>query len=173
MASVSLEVRGMTCASCVGRVERSLRKIEGVTHAIVNLATERATVDYQPDLIGTDGLRAAIVGAGYEAHVRADDASSAAAEVSQEGSLGASRRDVLAAAAFAGPLVFFTMLPMLVPALHEAWGPLTHFFMGWGGLLFAAPVQLWAGRRFYRQGIAELLLCIRVRPDIAPPRTSK
>src|SRR5215212_2368791 len=60
-----LPIGGMTCASCVRRVERALSKVEGVHSAGVNLATERATVKYDPTLVDLSKLRAAVEGAGY------------------------------------------------------------------------------------------------------------
>ncbi|MEO8288381.1 MAG: heavy metal translocating P-type ATPase [Chloroflexota bacterium] len=62
---LKLPVGGMTCASCVRRVERALQKVEGVTDAGVNLATERATVKYDPTLATIDSLKAAVEKAGY------------------------------------------------------------------------------------------------------------
>ena len=64
LTSVELSVQGMTCASCVGRVEKALRAVEGVKDATVNLATERATIR---GVAGTDDLIAAIEKVGYEA----------------------------------------------------------------------------------------------------------
>src|SRR5712691_1401767 len=60
-----LPIGGMTCASCVRRVERALQKVEGVQSAGVNLATERATVKYDPSRVSLASLRAAVEGAGY------------------------------------------------------------------------------------------------------------
>jgi P-type Cu+ transporter len=65
IAELSLPVEGMTCASCVNRVERFLSKADGVTSATVNLATERATVHYDPARIDRGGLVAAVEAAGY------------------------------------------------------------------------------------------------------------
>jgi len=62
-----LEIRGMTCASCVGRVERKLKKVPGVDEAQVNLATERASVRYDPGQTDVDVLVKAIESAGYSA----------------------------------------------------------------------------------------------------------
>ena len=62
---VSLNIGGMTCASCVARVERSLRRVEGVRTASVNLATERATVEFDPSVGGPSALRRAVEDAGY------------------------------------------------------------------------------------------------------------
>ena len=65
-ATDTLAIGGMTCASCVGRVEKALRRAPGVLKATVNLATERATVEYLPGTTGRDDLAAAVRRAGYE-----------------------------------------------------------------------------------------------------------
>src|SRR5688572_30178784 len=62
---VALPVRGMTCASCAGRVERALGRVDGVAEAAVNLATERATVAYDPARTDPDALARAVEAAGY------------------------------------------------------------------------------------------------------------
>jgi Cu+-exporting ATPase len=64
-ATIELPITGMTCANCALTVERALRKIEGVVRADVNLATEKATIEYVPSLVGMEDLRRAIEGAGY------------------------------------------------------------------------------------------------------------
>ena len=64
--SVDLPIEGMTCASCVARVEKGLAKVPGVNAATVNLATERATVFVDPALAGRDDLVRAVVDTGYE-----------------------------------------------------------------------------------------------------------
>ena len=66
-ADCTLDVGGMTCASCVGRVERALHKIDGVNDAQVNLATEVATVSFDPTRVDTDDLVRAVTQAGYTA----------------------------------------------------------------------------------------------------------
>src|SRR3954452_13405723 len=66
-AACTLEIGGMTCASCVGRVEKALRKLDGVAAAEVNLATEVATVRFDPEQVGLDELTAAVSRAGYTA----------------------------------------------------------------------------------------------------------
>ncbi len=68
-AGVRFPVEGMTCASCVNRIERSLRKVDGVVEANVNLATETASVRYDPARVQMDGLRSAVEAAGYEARI--------------------------------------------------------------------------------------------------------
>ena len=66
-----LPVEGMTCASCVNRIERFLRKTPGVTDATVNLATERATVLVDPSLAARTDLVGAIEAAGYDVRAEA------------------------------------------------------------------------------------------------------
>ena len=64
LARVTLPVAGMTCASCVGRVERALRKVPGVVTASVNLATQTASVEHLPRVASMGDLRTAVEGAG-------------------------------------------------------------------------------------------------------------
>ncbi|RYF83048.1 MAG: copper-translocating P-type ATPase [Comamonadaceae bacterium] len=139
-----LGVGGMTCASCVTRVERALARVPGVTGASVNLATESARV--QADLPAGDAdaaqrlqaqLSRAVRAAGYEP--RAADAAVAPSDASPWAGFG----PVAAGLALSAPLV----LPMLLMPLGVAWMP-----PPWLQLLLAAPVQFWLGARFYRAG---------------------
>src|SRR5687767_8016886 len=66
-AKVRLEIEGMTCASCVARVEKALKALEGVDGADVNLATEGATVAFDPSQLGVDELIDAVESIGYQA----------------------------------------------------------------------------------------------------------
>ena len=68
-SGVRFPVEGMTCASCVNRIERYLRKVDGVVEANVNLATESASVRFDPERVQLDGLRAAVEAAGYDARI--------------------------------------------------------------------------------------------------------
>jgi P-type Cu+ transporter len=137
-----LSIAGMTCASCVGRVERALTRVPGVLDASVNLATERARVRSAgaPDL---DRLLAAVDAAGYTAqHLRAGDSGDdlrAAGSARPWGSQEA--RHVLIASLLTAPLV----LPMLGMLFGQHW-----MLPGWMQLLLATPVQFWLGARFYR-----------------------
>ncbi|HEV2129264.1 MAG TPA: heavy metal-associated domain-containing protein, partial [Thermomicrobiales bacterium] len=64
-AETQLAIEGMTCAACVRRVEKALEKVEGVSNASVNLATERARVAYDPARVDLAALTAAVQKAGY------------------------------------------------------------------------------------------------------------
>ena len=72
-ARIDLPITGMTCANCVGNVERALKRVEGVVSAEVNLASERATVEYLPSVTSLKDLRRAVEDAGYGAILAGDD----------------------------------------------------------------------------------------------------
>src|SRR5665811_1584188 len=63
--TVQIPVEGMTCASCVTRVQKGLGRMEGVTEASVNFATEKATVSYDPAVVGVDRIVATVKDVGY------------------------------------------------------------------------------------------------------------
>jgi len=152
---LELRVGGMTCAACVGRVERALLKLPGVLAATVNLATEQATIDYLPPTATPEQLQAAIRAAGYTpAPLSAGGDRERDARASEQRVL---RRDLQLAAACTLPVVLLAMGPMLLPGFGELLARLAPAGF-WHGLewLLATPVQLWAGRRFYRAGWAEV-----------------
>ena len=134
---IALVIGGMTCASCVNRIERALRGVPGVIEANVNLATERARVkaiaDDEAELAAR--LIAAVVDAGYTATLPQESAAVAAPRVAKE------TVHLLLAAALSLPLV----APMLALPFGEHW-----MLPGWLQLLLATPVQFWLGARFYR-----------------------
>jgi copper chaperone CopZ len=72
-AEIALPIVGMTCASCVNRIDRFLRKADGVSEVSVNLATESATIRYLPELTGAADLARVISNAGYEVPAAALD----------------------------------------------------------------------------------------------------
>ena len=78
----TLDIGGMTCASCVRRIEKSLLKLDGVTDARVNLATEVASITYAPEMLQLEDLTGAVTKAGYTATPRrqAEDTGGAATE---------------------------------------------------------------------------------------------
>jgi Cu+-exporting ATPase len=152
---LELRIEGMTCASCVARVERVLQKQPGVLDATVNLATERAVIDYLPATVEAHQLKAAIRDAGYE--VAEVERAEGREQDARARELAGLERDLAVAALFAVPVVLLAMGPMLWPAFG-AWltglAPATTWHVAeW---LLATPVQFWAGRRFYRAGWGEL-----------------
>ena len=159
-AQAVLQVDGMTCASCVGRVERALRAVPGVIEASVNLATERASVRYLPASVQPRALIQAVVDAGYGASLPDGDA--AALEASQAEhkfrQLQAMRRDVLWAVGLAVPVMILAMGSMVSPAFGQwldAVVPATiPRFWDWVQALLTSGVLFGPGRRFFRPGWA-------------------
>ena len=154
--TVDLAVTGMTCAACVGRVERALTAAPGVVEATVNLATERATVRYAPDATGPRPLAAVVRGAGYgvvepDVGAPAEDAERAARDA-ERGRLG---RRLLWAAGLTLPLLLVEMVPMAVPG-GMAWvdGLVPTQTRWWAAFALASAVQFGPGWRFYRAGWA-------------------
>jgi Cu+-exporting ATPase len=141
----SFGVQGMSCASCVARVEEALRSVPGVLDATVNLATERATVTYVPGTVTLRDLFAAVRQAGYEP-VEESEVRDTEREA-REQELRDLRTRFLVACAFTLPIVLGSIPKML--GLHVPWIPswLSSPFLQ---LLLATPVQFWAGLRFYR-----------------------
>lgn len=161
--TVELAVAGMTCASCVGRVERALKAIPGVAEAVANLATECATVRGVAD---ADVLIAAIDQAGYEAHLvqAATPAANDEAFARKDAERAALRRDLLSAAVLALPVFVLEMGSHLIPVMHH-WvagtlGVQTSWYLQFA---LTTLVLLLPGRRFYSKGVPGLL---RGRPDM-------
>ena len=145
---VTFEVKGMTCASCVGRVERVLKKVPGVLEASVNLANERATVEYLAGEVEPRELEKAVEGAGYGV-IREDERSSVAD--SHERDYRKLRTHFLLAAALTAVILVGSL-----PHMFEFMLPVPTGWLNLGLLLLATPVQLWAGWRFYRGAWAAL-----------------
>ncbi len=142
-AQTTLQVSGMTCASCAGRVEKALKALPGVVSASVNLATERASVQALPTLNAAT-LAQAVVKAGYEATVVLPDAAGAPAPMPRLPEWW----PVALGVALSLPL----LLPMLLAPfdIDAMLGP-------WWQLALAAPVQFGLGWRFYRAGFKAAL----------------
>ena len=138
MSTLDLSVGGMTCASCVMRVERALKSVPGVQDVNVNLATETARV------VAADGedmdarLRRAVRAAGYEPRVASgtDDEAAALSPWHGFGPVG---------------IGLLLSIPLLAPMLGQPFGQ-DWMRPPWIQLLLATPVQFWLGARFYRAG---------------------
>ncbi|MFZ5546047.1 MAG: copper ion binding protein, partial [Pseudomonadota bacterium] len=132
---ITLLVEGMTCASCVSRVEKALRKVPGVSGATVNLATEKASIQAL-STVPVAVLKAAIEKAGYTAKDVQDAKSQPAAHLPTWWPVAVS-----------GALTLPLVMPMLLQLFGIDW-----MLDGWLQLALATPVQFWLGWRFYRAG---------------------
>jgi Cu+-exporting ATPase len=132
--TLQLAIDGMTCASCVARVERALAAVPGVLRASVNLASESARVEIVRGVTSARALAAAVEAEGYSARLQA------AAPAAARDPAAAMKRDVILALLLAAPLV----APMLAApfGIGLALPP-------WLQWLLATPVQFWCARRFY------------------------
>ena len=154
---LSLSVEGMTCASCVARVEKALGKVPGVVSAQVNLATERASVTVRAGGTAVGDLASAVEKAGYGARaVGAGPPIEDRERAAREAELAGLRNAVLFAAVFTIPLALVAMARM-VPGVEASMLALSPE-RGWMWIEFAlaSPVQFYAGRRFYEIGWGEL-----------------
>lgn len=143
-------VEGMTCASCVARVEKALSSVEGVLSADVNLATERATVTYDPEKADFEAMERAVDEAGYRLVKSAEGEEALDRERRRrERETRLLKVKLVYSAASAAVIMFLSMLGMYIPGLKDV--PERTLFV----ILFAlaTPVQFWPGMTFYRAAL--------------------
>ncbi|CQR71821.1 Copper-exporting P-type ATPase A [Sporomusa ovata DSM 2662] len=143
---VDLKISGMTCAACSGRVERSLTKLPGIASAVVNLAVEKATVTYYPNVVSVSDIKAKIESIGFGAHELTDTLAVDKEKKAREAEVNRQRLRLFIAAGFSLPLLLGMVLHML-----GAMGRATELLMNpYLQLILATPVQFIAGWQFYR-----------------------
>ena len=148
-------ITGMTCASCVGRVERALLAVPGVSAATVNLATESARVD---GIASPDALLAAIRKAGYEARSAGGASAATLRAADRARDADQLKRDVILAAALTLPVFVLEMGGHMIPAFHH-W-IMANIGQGTSWLvqfLLTTLVLAGPGRRFFAKGLPALL----------------
>ena len=149
-AEIQLPIDGMTCGSCVNRIERFLRATDGVEDATVNLATEIATIRYLPDVAGRDTFVAAVEAAGYDVRQAPGGEAAVEASIADAAAADDARRDRESA----------TLLRQAIAAIAVAIGIMVAMFVpqtrvpmetiNWIALIPATIIQVVAGGRFYR-----------------------
>ncbi|WP_104490774.1 heavy metal translocating P-type ATPase [Acinetobacter indicus] len=160
-APIELSIDGMTCASCVARVEKALKKVPGVQQANVNLATEQAWVEADTT-VSADKLIQAIRKAGYDAQLQTTTTTEQADQkASEQQQL---KRDLIISLVLAIPVFVLEMGSHLIPAFHM-WvmhqiGQMPSWLLQF---VLTTLVLLFPGRRFYQKGIPALL---RFAPDM-------
>ena len=147
-AHVELPIAGMTCASCANRIERKLNKLDGVS-AMVNYATEKASVDYDPDLARPEDLLGAVGAAGYQAVLPAagpahGDEGHEHHDPSED-QAAALRRRLIVSAVLSLPVLLLAMVPSLQ---FDNWQ--------WLSLQLATPVVIWGAWPFHQAAWANL-----------------
>lgn len=155
---IELAVTGMTCASCVKRVENALTRVPGVQQASVNLATEKASVDYDPQAVKSEDLVAAVARMGYEAlPIVARDEHEKRHAQAQEAEAAALRRSFIVALVLTLPVFVLEMGAHLSPAMHH-WVQMSLGQQTSWVLQFALTtvVLVWPGRIFFTKGLHAL-----------------
>jgi len=142
-------IKGMHCASCVRVIEKSLIKTPGVENAVVNLATEKATVTYDQNVCKEENISSAVEKVGYKL-VTDENAISEDQQSLEKAKELKKLRNKVAVSLFLGGLILWGSFPGLMNFAPEI---LKNF---WVQLLLATPVQFWAGWDFYRATIPAL-----------------
>lgn len=145
----SFPIKGMHCASCVAILERALKKVDGVVGATVNLATEKATVTYDPQKVTDNHLASAVSNVGYQALINEKLKSEDEAQKEKQKELRDLKIKVIVSL-FLGDLILWGSFPGIMNTAPEI---LKNF---WVQFLLATPVQFWAGLGFYRATISAL-----------------
>jgi P-type Cu+ transporter len=148
-AKVEIPISGMTCANCSGTIERNVKKMPGVVSASVNLATERATIEFVPTMVTYDDFRRKIVDLGYgvietkRSGAEDVEGQARAAEITRQ------RRLLWTGVAFTVPVFLLAMGMMF------GWLPMSPW---WDWIMFAlaTPVQFYVGWQYYTGGYKAL-----------------
>ena len=143
----TINIGGMTCASCLSSIEKALSEVPGVISVVVNLASEKATVEYLASQVTLVDLRKAVQGAGYSVR---DEAAIDGAEKTDAVATAIRReiRKLKTKLLIAGTIGIF-MLLTAISGLSGKWMPsfLSNHYLLW---VLATPVQFWAGWQFYQ-----------------------
>ncbi|TAL08696.1 MAG: heavy metal translocating P-type ATPase [Nitrospirae bacterium] len=143
--TLTIPIEGMSCASCVAKIEHGLSEVPGVVRASVNLATEKATVEYQSGVVGPAAFEETIRGLGYTPVMPA--AREAETPAAKEARKQAAYRELRLRFWFAASLT----VPVMVLSMSEHLRlPLSQSASFWLQLLLTTPIQFWAGWQFYR-----------------------
>jgi Cu+-exporting ATPase len=155
---VVIPVGGMTCAACSSRVERTLAKMPGVVSASVNLATEKAAVNYVPAQVRVSELKQAIVKAGYKPLTIETDSEKDAHARAKEREILIQKRKTIVAAIFALPLLYIAMGPMIGLPVPLPVNP-HHFPLRYSllQLMLVIPIVI-AGYKFFTHGFKALFM---------------
>jgi Cu+-exporting ATPase len=143
--TTTLSLHGMHCASCAQLIERTLKKTKGVEDASVNFGTERARVTFTSTETSVSNLIDRVVSIGYSAKEYKEDAASRESEEGmRKHEIRALTKKLFISLALAIPVLVLSMGMKIFPSIENV--P----YREWLQLLFATPIQLWAGRQFYK-----------------------
>jgi Cu+-exporting ATPase len=157
--NVTIPIGGMTCAACAQRVEKAIAKMEGITKVSVNLATEKATVEYDSQIVRLSAIKQSIEKAGYKA-LEIDKNTVDEDKLRKEKEIKTLWTKFIIATAFGIPLLYFAMVPMLswwpfpIPkSLNPMLFPLRFALLQ---ITLVTPIII-AGYKFYTVGFKALI----------------
>ncbi|MDR3230914.1 MAG: heavy metal translocating P-type ATPase, partial [Synergistaceae bacterium] len=158
--NATIPIGGMTCAACVRRVEKAIGKVEGVLSVSVNIATEKATVSWDPRRAKLSAIRAAIEGAGYQALQTENSGAVDEDKLRKEREIRTLWRKFIVSAVFGAPLLYLAMVSMIwwlwwLPfprLLRPMQYPLNYII---AQIVLTVPILI-AGRSFYKVGFRSL-----------------
>lgn len=160
ISEVTIPIGGMTCASCSARVEKVLGKLEGITSATVNLATEKATIHYDTQQIKLSTIRQAIEKAGYQALEIEKKTAIDEDKLRKEKEIRTLKTKLIVSATFGIPLLYLAMGAMIwwlrlpIPSFLEPMQyPLTYAIVQ---IILVIPIII-AGHRFYSVGFKAII----------------
>lgn len=145
---LELQIEGMTCAACVIRVEKGLGATRGVNKAGVNLATEKASIEYDPEQVDIQALLAAVEKAGYLGRIEPKEGTGAAARDEDQAKVELAARRMRIAWAFTLPAAVWMLIAMTRGGHQHGWPTVLSFNLGM--VLLSLPVLTWAGGHVYR-----------------------
>lgn len=155
MKKETLVITGMSCASCVNHIEKNVRKMDGIKDITINLATEKATINYNEEIVSIASIVKTIEDSGYGASINKDSTN-----VKKESLTDALLMKFIIAAIFAVPLLYVAMVPMITiiklpfpVGLNPMQYPLVYALLE---LLLLIPVVI-VGNKFYTVGFKALL----------------
>lgn len=152
LQKLDLDIQGMTCANCVTRIKTKVAKMEGVSQVSVNLATEKALIEFDPDLLDSESVVGLINRLGYKATVFNSENKDLVNKIEdeREKDLAAKKSEFIFSIILSFPLLL-PMVDMLGSALLSGYQTvLPHLFHNfWFQFALATPVQFWFGRHFY------------------------
>ncbi|MBI5740569.1 MAG: copper-translocating P-type ATPase [Nitrospirae bacterium] len=151
-SKTTMPVKGMTCASCVKRVQDALSSLNGVLSAEVNFATEQAAVEYVPGLVGVRDFKKAVRDAGYDiVEVKEGEDIVEKEKRERESEFRKLKIKLIAGTALTVPLLLLAFSGMTGTHFMAGLPMRTNFIIQ---LMLATPVQFWVGRQFYSGAIA-------------------
>ncbi len=146
---MTLPIGGMSCASCVSKIEGALGNVPGVVSASVNLATEKATVSYIPGVASLQDFKKAVSDVGYEVLISSEGRATEDEEDQSERKMRQATFRMRVAWAFTGPIILWMLAEMLFGIVWP-----NEVIFNLGMFLLALPVLFWVGRDTYRGGFA-------------------